>query len=1233
METKNVDQNVMLALVALKMGLIDNEAMVAALNTWAEGKDRSVGRILVAQEAVAEARLFLAEQTMSDLLDSSGGDPQTASMALRLPMGLVETNLERVSDPDLRAALARLEPAEAGDRKDRAADPLKTEFDPKLAAGAARPRTTHSDLPSSVITPRLLEPDTALSEAPGAGPATEAAPVPGPGAADSCATADATGEWSAGRATEPDPAAGNGRGPQAAPESDLFATASLNAAPETVEVGALAGEAPTQDLPRTQPLAGPGMQETTDLDATPASASVRVLKTMSFPPGPAAGPIRYRSLRPHAKGGLGEVFLAMDEELGREVALKEIQGRHADRPESRARFLIEAEVTGGLEHPGIVPVYGLGQYPDGRPYYAMRFIRGRTLKDAIDDYHDADGEPHDPGERTLELRALLNRLIDVCNALAYAHTRGILHRDIKPANIMLGSFGETLVVDWGLAKTLDRPETPSEGELQPLRPLSAGASGTGTMYGSTVGTPNFMSPEQAAGQLDRLGPASDVYSIGTTLYCILTGRPPFHEPALGLLLQKVRAGQFPRPRAVNRQVPPALEAICLKAMALMPEDRYHTARLLADDLEHWLADEPVSVYPEPWTVRLARWARRHKTLVTTSAALVLTATVALAIGTVMIQREKARTEANFQLARAATDEMLTKLAEVELADVPQMETVRRNMFGQALKFYQKFLAQRGQDRSIRQETGRANLRLGDIEEMLGDYVAAEAAYDRAINLLAALAADQPGGGTAAVRRDLASARHKLGMMLKKSNRLTEAEKALREAERLRGELVAADPDNAADQADATATAYQLGTVLARLGRVKEVETAYGAAVDAERKRAAAHPDRPGYSRELARYLNNRGILQRATLGDQKVAEASFREALGLQKTLAEKSPTVAGLQWERARTTSNLAGTLMNTQGAALAVPVYREALGLLKQLADDYPTVPDYQNELAVVSFNLGMLYIYQAEHQFAETKDAQAAAPVFAQAREQIEGAIAIYRRLIQPERFPHRPDFTLRLAQAEIRRAILEDQYRTAAEVEPLFREAVQFLDALVAQYPQVPEYQSDLGTALQNLAMNRLRANQAAEASRLLDAAIAHQRVALESNRKNSFYRKFVLDAFGDLETALAQQSDHTAVAKAAETLIKLLPDDPRAVFRSAHLLDSSATLAAAAKDIPDADRPAVVRARAELALKRLQQAVKDGMILAPQTLDAPAFGAIRAQSPESLEALRKTLEARVTPKVG
>jgi WD40 repeat protein/tRNA A-37 threonylcarbamoyl transferase component Bud32 len=354
----------------------------------------------------------------------------------------------------------------------------------------------------------------------------------------------------------------------------------------------------------------------------------------SAAPAPAA--VRFRRLREHAKGGLGEVFVALDEELSREVALKEIQGRHADNPSSRARFLLEAEITGGLEHPGIVPVYGLGQYPDGRPYYAMRFIRGESLHDAIQRFHQADVLGRDPSERALALRELLRRFVDVCNAMSYAHSRGVLHRDLKPDNIMLGRYGETLVVDWGLAKPVQQPESVPGTEETMLRPASAEKLSAVTQVGSAVGTPAFMSPEQAAGRLNQLGPPSDVYSLGATLYCLLTGKAPVPGRDLHEVLRQVQQGDWPRPRQLNASVPAALEAVCLKAMALRPEERYNSPRALADDIEHWLADEPVSAWREPWSVKGRRWLSRHRTLVTAVLAALGVALAALGTITVLV---------------------------------------------------------------------------------------------------------------------------------------------------------------------------------------------------------------------------------------------------------------------------------------------------------------------------------------------------------------------------------------------------------------------------------------------------------------------------------------------------------------------------------------------------------------------------------------------------------------------
>ena len=389
--------------------------------------------------------------------------------------------------------------------------------------------------------------------------------------------------------------------------------------------------------------AGGEVADSTDPYATASSVSAKT-------PG-----LRYRVIRPHAKGGLGEVFVAHDEELHREVALKEIQDRHADHPESRSRFLLEAEITGGLEHPGIVPVYGLGQYADGRPYYAMRFIRGDSLQDAIKQFHNPRGESSSPAA-PLQFRKLLGRFIDVCQAMQYAHDRGVLHRDLKPGNIMLGKYGETLVVDWGLAKPIGKsaePEAQVSDSTEPtLRPLSASGSAE-TVAGTAIGTPNYMSPEQAAGRLDLLGPASDVYCLGATLYCILTGQSPVEDKDVGAVLRKVQTGTIPRPRQVKPGVDPALEAICLKATALKPGDRYATPMLLASEIEKWLADEPVSVWREPITVRARRWTRKHPASVAGVAAAVLVAVVGLSIGAIVLgQKNDQLSAANAQLNTA-----------------------------------------------------------------------------------------------------------------------------------------------------------------------------------------------------------------------------------------------------------------------------------------------------------------------------------------------------------------------------------------------------------------------------------------------------------------------------------------------------------------------------------------------------------------------------------------------------
>jgi eukaryotic-like serine/threonine-protein kinase len=335
----------------------------------------------------------------------------------------------------------------------------------------------------------------------------------------------------------------------------------------------------------------------------------------------------YRPQRHHARGGLGEVLAARQEELGRMVALKRIRPERLHET-ARKRFLREAEITAGLQHPGIVPIYGLGQ-DDAGPFYTMPLIDGQTLQEAIEAFHGDESLSRDSGPRSLRFRELLQKFMTVCDTVAYAHDQGVVHRDLKPSNIMLGRYGETLVMDWGLAKHFGTEDSDGDPELEAPSPSPSPEALTAT--GAVLGTPQYMSPEQAKGL--STGPASDVFNLGLILYTILTGTPAFEEASLGGAdpLKAVRDAAVLPPRHRDPHLPRALDSICLKALAAQPDDRYASARDLGRDLEKWMADEPVTAYRRRWGERLAVWARRRRAWVQAgTAALILVSVVSIA---------------------------------------------------------------------------------------------------------------------------------------------------------------------------------------------------------------------------------------------------------------------------------------------------------------------------------------------------------------------------------------------------------------------------------------------------------------------------------------------------------------------------------------------------------------------------------------------------------------------------
>ncbi len=329
----------------------------------------------------------------------------------------------------------------------------------------------------------------------------------------------------------------------------------------------------------------------------------------------------------HARGGIGQVWQAHDGELGRDVALKELLPGRADDKELRARFLAEAQITAQLDHPSIVPVYELVRPRDGDPFYTMPFVRGRTLTEAARDFHQRRQEGRDrPGE----LHELLQAFVSVCNALSYAHVRGVIHRDLKGPNVLLGPFGEVLVLDWGMAKVAGAPET-TQGATPNVLPVAPGGRSDeqDTLPGQLLGTPAYMSPEQALGRVDLIDPRTDVFGLGAILYEVLTGRPPVGGADLVAVLCEASEGKMVPVRQAARWVPKPLEAVCHKALAKRREDRYQTAKELAEEVKRWLAGAPVEAWVEPWSVKARRWVGRNKAL---AAATVAAAVMALFVG-------------------------------------------------------------------------------------------------------------------------------------------------------------------------------------------------------------------------------------------------------------------------------------------------------------------------------------------------------------------------------------------------------------------------------------------------------------------------------------------------------------------------------------------------------------------------------------------------------------------------
>jgi serine/threonine-protein kinase len=788
---------------------------------------------------------------------------------------------------------------------------------------------------------------------------------------------------------------------------------------------------------------------------------------------------RFRILRPHARGGLGEVFVAEDGELHREVALKQMQARHADNERIRARFILEAEITGRLEHPSIVPVYGLNTDADGRPFYAMRFVRGESFRQAIASYH-ASSKRNRNAVVTLEFRKLLGRFVAMCDAIAYAHSRGVLHRDLKPDNVMLGKYGETLVVDWGLAKAIGKSDTPagdSHSDEHILDPLS-GDDVAETQMGTAIGTPGYLSPEQATGRIDALGPATDIYSLGATLYYLLVNRPPVRGDDLRTILERTERGEIKPPRQVDAHVPRGLEAICLKALATRPEDRYPSARALADDVEQWLADEPVSAVREGPLARLGRWTRKHRALVGSMAAAIVLVAVVATVAAFSIDRARREAsdlaEANGQLATtnenlAENERQAKEQAEQSALEAKRQRDVALDTIMALVYDVQDQLANRAGVQELKRrilETASKNLaaielvsgsrgqkldqlsvaslvKLGDVFFTLGSLDQAATFYGEASDALTKALEADPRDLWA--RQVLSVAQVQLGEILQQRGDLPGARSLFEQSLSHRKILVKEEPDDIERERELVSSFNRLAEVTRQEGDLSEARRLYEQGQEITARIAAARPDDRQAQRDLAISSSRLGdVFLRQ--GDPATAETYFRRDLEISRGLAEADPDDVQAKQDLVIADNRLGDLLLETDPSA-AKAFHEEGLAISQALAEADKDDVTLQRGLSIAYHKMGDMAM--------QAKD-------WNTAREHFTRALAMTRTCVEKDPGNAQAQRDLSVANERLGDIMVNLGDRAAAFDH--FKEAMTISERLAAADPTNAQAQRDLAVTL-------------------------------------------------------------------------------------------------------------------------------------------------------------------------